>query len=178
MPAAGCVPAPGTWPCCHLGEAETLLAHTERLSCSFLCLQQPTPCPRSRAIARLVTAVRAGGQTQPPEAVGVGSVGYAPLMYAPVDDVHAHVSADARALKRHVQQPQRLSPSRSLEDTAPGVPGSGRQFHVLQVRKKPRDTPWEDVLGYILGMYARFCIEPEQGHLGKFLEFVVANLPQ
>ena len=110
------------------------LARMESLSCAFLLLQQPT------------------------EAVGGGSVGHALRTDTLVDDAHAHVSADAHATRRHVQQPQRPSPSRSLEDTAPGVPGSGRQFHVLQVRKKPRDTPREDVLGYVLGMHASFRI--------------------
>jgi hypothetical protein len=116
-------------------------------------------------------------QTQTTEAVGVGSLGHALLTDTPVDDAHVDVLADARATKRHVQQ-GRPSPLKSLDDAAPGGSGSGRQFHVLQVRKKSRDTPREDVLGHIFGMHARFRIEPEQGHIGKFLEFVVANLPQ
>jgi hypothetical protein len=97
-------------------------------------------------------------QTQTTEAVEVGSVWHAPLTYAPVDDARADASAHARAVRRHVQQQGCTSPPRSLEATAPGVPGLGREFHVLQVRKKPRDTPGEDVLGHVLGMHAGFGI--------------------
>jgi hypothetical protein len=56
------------------------LARLESLSCAFLPLQQPT------------------------EAVVGGSVGHALRTDTPVDDAHAYVSADARTLRRHVQQ--------------------------------------------------------------------------
>jgi len=58
-------------------------------------------------------------QTPTTEAVGGGSIRHALLTDTPIDDAHAHVLADARATRRHVQQ-GRPSPTKSLADTAPG----------------------------------------------------------
>ena len=104
---------------------------------------------------RVLSACRFQPQTT--EAVGVGSVGHAPLTYTHVYDARADVSADASTVRRHVQQQGHLA-TKVPGSPPPDVPGLGCKSNVLQVRKKPRDTPREDVLGHVLRMHAGFRI--------------------
>jgi hypothetical protein len=44
--------------------------------------------------------------------------------------------------------------------------------------EKPSDTTRESILRNVLRIHARFCKQPEQGHIGKFIELVIADLAQ